>query len=426
MTEYAVESTAVNRDRSFDILKAFAIVFVVVAHSGGPSWLVSAAYIFSVPVFFMCTGYFFALKYLDAPKTYLWKRVKKIYWPFWVWSVVFLVLHNFFFWIGLLSEEYGNAVGGVTHTFTWHAFTQRLWNVTFNMSGYDPFLSGAFWFFRTLFIGSIAFYFLFMVLQRFSKWKSPVVVAVTIMGLSFLLGLWKVVGQIQITGIAQGGYRELMALVFMSAGFLYRQYRFYLRPRWLVAVLGTFVLCLFVVVSPSSMGYTATLEEMLSLPLPAVGAFLALHVFSEWLAGTDNCVSRSLVYIGERTLYIFAFHLLSFKLVSIVKVLVYDLPWSHVGGHPIVHDYPGDLFFLLYILAGVALPLLFVAGWKRLDRKYDLTWLNCLNYIGRGLLLLLNFFEKIIIGIGSRLWKSIKDFFKDLKAFIKASNPKDE
>ena len=43
-----------------------------------------------------------------------------------------------------------------------------------------------------------------------------------------------------------------------------------------------------------------------------------------------------LVYIGDRTLYIFAFHLVAFKLVSALKVAFYGLPWQAVGGHPTV------------------------------------------------------------------------------------------
>ena len=426
MSEVLVVSQNEARNSAFAILKAIAVIFVVVAHSGGPSWLVDAAYIFCVPVFFICTGYFFKLKYLDAPQTYVWRRCKHIYWPFWVWSVAFLVLHNLFFWVGLLSEDYGNALGGVTHPYSWHQFVQNLWSVTFNMSGYDPFICGAFWFFRTMFISSLAFLALFLILRKFSRWKSPVAVAVTILGISLFLTVWKVLGEVKITGVSQGGYRELLAVAFISIGFLYRQYETFFRPKWLVAGVGMCLLVLFTWLCPTSMGYNADFVQFIALPLPVVGAFLALHVFSGWMAGKDNALSRGLVYIGDRTLYVFAFHLLAFKLVSIVKVMVYDLPWSHVGGHPVVHDEPGDLFFLLYILVGVALPLLVVALWRKLDERYDLTWINCLKYTGKGLLVVLNFIKWIIIKIASRVWKSILNFFHDMKEFIKASNPSDE
>ena len=49
----------------------------------------------------------------------------------------------------------------MTHPYDWTTAMQNLWSIVFNMSGYDVFLAGAFWFFRALFLSSIAFLLLF-------------------------------------------------------------------------------------------------------------------------------------------------------------------------------------------------------------------------------------------------------------------------
>ena len=427
MDESAVTMNRDGRDSAFSIVKALAIIFVVIAHAGAPSGLGRAAYIFSVPVFFMCTGYFFNLHYVEDVKTFVWRRFRNLYCPFWIWAVVFLVLHNVFFWVGILNEEYGNAAGGVLHPYTWHDFCQRLWSVTFNMSGYDEFLCGAFWFFRTLFISSLAFLFLYKVIAHFSKWTKPTHIVGAIMAIVCALTVWKIEGNLKITGVAQGGYRELLAIFFICVGFLYRQYQRLFKPNWLYAAFGVGVLALFTWWSPSSMSYNANLTQFVSLPLPAFAAFVALHISAQKQVNYNNLVTRGLVYIGDRTLYIFAFHLLAFKVVSIIKVLAFDLPWSHVGGHTIVHDEVGGFaFFLLYVIAGVALPLLTMVVWKKMDARYNLTWFNCLKYIFHAIVVSVSFVYRVIKAFFMAVWRSFKNFFRDMKDLLKASNPKED
>ena len=427
MNESAVTLNRDGRDSAFSIVKAIAIMFVVIAHACGPSWLGRTAYIFNVPVFFMCAGYFFNLRYVNDVNTFVWRRFKNLYCPFWIWAVVFLILHNFFFWIGILSEEYGNAAGGVLHPYSWHAFCQRLWSVTFNMSGYDEFLCGAFWFFRTLFVSSIAFLLLYKLIAHFTKLKQPVHIALTIVCLSWLLALWQVEGNLRITGLAQGGYRELMALIFMGLGFVYHRFQRIFSPHWLVALIGFSVLALFSWQSPSAMSYKADLTQFLSLPVPAFAAFVSLHVIAKQISKYKNRISETLVYIGDRTLYIFAFHLLAFKVVSILKVLVYDLPWSHVGGHTVVHDEVGGIgFFLLYVIVGISLPLLTIELWKKMDSRYNLTWLNCLKYSLNAIFVTVKFIYNLIKKMVLSFWHGLVNFYTDMKTILKASNPKED
>lgn len=427
MEETAVTLNRDGRDRAFSIVKAFAIISVVMAHACGPSWLGAATYIYCVPVFFMCTGYMFNLRYTDDIKTYVWRKVRNIYCPFWIWSVLFLVLHNFFFWIGFLSEEYGNGAGGVLHPYDWHTFCQRVWSVTFNMSGYDEFICGAYWFFRTFFISTIAFLLLYKLIAHLTKWTKPVIIVATIIVVAWLLALWKIEGNLRITGVAQGGYRELMALIFIGFGFLYRRVQRLLRFKWIVAVVSLGILAFFTWWSPSSMGYNANLSQFMSLPLPALAAFVFLTISSQRLAKVKSAVVDKLVYIGDRTLYIFAFHLLAFKVVSIFKVLVFDLPWSHVGGHTVVHDEVGGIwFFLLYVIAGVALPLLTMELWKLLDKRYNLTWFNCLKYSFNAVAWVVALLFSVIKKMALSIWRGTMSFFNDMKDLWKASNPKED
>lgn len=414
------------RDTSFSILKAIAIILVVVSHAGAPEWLNSFIFQFHVPIFFICAGYFFSMRYLDEPAAFVKRRVKGLYLPFVRWSLFFLVLHNLFFPLGILSETYGNAQGGVLHPYSWHDFFQRVWNVVFNMSGYDEFICGAFWFFRALFLSSIGFLIAFSVLRKLRPEDTPRRTATLIAGCAIALIVWKIGADLRMTGIAGGGYRELLGVFFMSMGFLFRQYRQYVNIGWPIA-LGCFVVTLAGAAwFPSCMNYTATYGQFFSLLLPALCGFGFVYSLSLWIDSREGVLKKALIYVGDRTLYIFAFHLLAFKLVSAIKVACYGLPWQQVGGHTVVNAFSDDAFWLLYTFIGVGVPLAWLAGYRYLSARVDLSLKRCtrfaMEWIVKGFFLLVKLLKKLVLAI----WASIIGIGNGIKEIIKASNPKEE
>lgn len=145
------------------------------------------------------------------------------------------------------------------------------------------------------------------------------------------------------------------------------------------------------------------------------------------MARKENFITRGLIYLGNHTLYVFAFHLLAFKLVSIIKVLVNGMPYAYVGGHPVVHVGAfTDGFYLLYILVGICVPLLVLEGWRKLDNLYNLTCINCLKYTFIGLLTVSMYIYKLLKRITISVYKSVKGFIQDMKVLLKASSAKED
>ena len=412
---------------TWNLINAFGAIFVVVASAGGPQWLTHAALILSFPILLMGVGYALNVQVLNEEKNYLWRQIKTVYCPFWVWSVLFLMLHNVFLWMGFLDTQSGDWGGNVAVAFTWNDFIQRLWDVTFNMSGFDELLCAPFWFFRTLFIAGVVYLILFKLTKKVIEIDNAHTIGLVILSLSFLMALWQVLGNLHISGIAGGGYRELMGVFFISLGFLSRDILRVLPKRWWVALTGLVVFVLFLVFSPVTQTSSADLIQFISLPVPVLGAFIFVSYSAAFLSQRKNKIVSALSFIGDKYLFVIAFHLLAFKLISMIKVLVSGLSWSAVGAFPVVHENASsDFYFVLYILIGVALPLLTILGWRFLDSKYNLTVWNCLVYIGWGFLLLLKWIWKMLVKCVLRFWRSVKNFAKDMKEFVNASNPKDE
>lgn len=423
------------RTPSFTILKAIAIILVVIAHSAAPAYLSNFAYMVGVPAFFVLSGYFFKLDNLDNTSDFVIRRTKTLYLPFIKWGVFFLILHNLFFEIGFLSESYGNAQGGVTHPYNWTQAAQHLWSMVFNMSGYDPFMAGAFWFFRALFLANIAFIFLFKATRQLGKFKTSTLQVVSVIVLAFLLALWQASMGLHITGVAQGGYRELMGIVLLGIGFLLRRAdetpdsSIWHNPIVMLAA-SSVVLMILTFVYPISMA--AKPGSVLSVPILTVAgtaAFIWLRGLSEFILQLPEKYTQWLQFTGENSLYIFVFHLLAFKVASMIKVGVYQLDWAMVGGHPVVQHELGDGFWLLYIFVGVVLPILPVWIWKKItnQRKFDATnpkdWLRLIVLLGllayKGVIALGQFIINIFINLG----KSIVSL---LKTIWSASNPSED
>ena len=423
------------RTPSFTILKAIAIILVVIAHSAAPAYLSNFAYMVGVPAFFVLSGYFFKLDNLDNTSDFLIRRTKTLYLPFIKWGVFFLILHNLFFEVGFLSESYGNAQGGVTHPYNWTQAAQHLWSMVFNMSGYDPFMAGAFWFFRALFLANIAFIFLFKTTRQLGKFKTSTLQVVSVIVLAFLLALWQASMGLHITGVAQGGYRELMGIVLLGIGFLLRRAdetpdsSIWHNPIIMLAA-SSVVLMILTFVYPISMA--AKPGSVLSVPILTIAgtaAFIWLRGLSEFILQLPDKYTQWLQFTGENSLYIFVFHLLAFKVASMIKVGVYQLDWAMVGGHPVVQHELGDGFWLLYIFVGVILPILPVWIWKKItnQRKFDATnpkdWLRLIVLLGlltyKGITALGRFIINIFINLG-------KSIISLLKTIWSASNPSED
>lgn len=415
------------RETKFSILKAIAIICVVLSHAGISGWLFNFVFIFHVPIFFICAGYFFNTKYLTDERTYIVHRFKGLYLPFVRWSLFFLLIHNVLFPLGILSETYGNAGGGVTHPYTWQQFSQHAWSIVSNMSGYDQFLCGAFWFFRALLLASIGFLLMFKLLNRSAQLRDYKHTAWGVLFITLLLITWKTTTHLNLTGVAQGGYRELMGMAFMTAGFLLKQYEVCDKLNWKTALTSGTILLLASCSFPSSMVWNPNFTQFISLPLPAIAAFVMFTYISAWIDRHPGLIKRTFAYIGEHTLYIFAFHLVAFKVVSALKVWFYDLPWEAVGGHPVVITPANNwIWVILYLAAGVILPLLWLKSYRKFAPKIDLNQTLVIHYVIFGSKFLLRY---LVIGL-HLLFVILKNLFKALKKGIKdilaASSTKDE
>ncbi|MBP5314368.1 MAG: acyltransferase family protein [Muribaculaceae bacterium] len=357
---------AAERNTSMSIVKAVAIILMVMGHAEGPWWVTNFIYLFHMPVFFIAAGYFFKRSAIDQPWQFVTRRFRKLYVPMVAWSIVFLLLHNLFFKIGLLNETYGNLQGGVTHPYTFSSGLQRLVHIVTAMAGYDEFLAGAFWFFRALLVSSIVFLVLYLLIDKKGKrptWFPPVVIICIMLVFTFL----KIQFGLKVVTVVQGGIRECWGIIFFAIGVLYRHFEERIPRWWWTNLIYLGILVTGTLLRWHGMNLTPKVIDIATLPLTGICGFLLLHNLALAFDRHRNDLHRLAVYIGDNTLIIFVLHIISFKAVAALQIAVYGMDWQRIGSHMVVHDPTTAAgFFILYTIAGVAIPLALNAAWHKL------------------------------------------------------------
>jgi hypothetical protein len=211
---------------------------------------------------------------------------------------------------------------------------------------------------------------LYLLLYNRRKWLNhgtvPVVIALLAIGFSW----FKIANHLNIITIVQGGIRECWGVLFFSLGVIYRRYENRIPEHWALTLLYAAILVVGAYFDWQGMALKTELRTVATLPFTGAIGFLMVHHIATWLDRHEGIVKRFLVYCGNNTLYIFVFHIISFKLVSALKICWYGLDWGQIGCHMVIHENSTtDLFWVLYTIVGTAMPLLGITLYRRLARR---------------------------------------------------------
>lgn len=132
------------RDDKVTIAKGIGILLMVAAHAGIPDVVNRFVVMFHMPLFFFMSGYCFKEKYLLSPITFINKRIKGLYIPFVKWSLLFLLLHNVFYYLNIYNDEYGFR-GEVSHLYNIKEYAVWCVRIVAGLHGQEQLLGG-YWF----------------------------------------------------------------------------------------------------------------------------------------------------------------------------------------------------------------------------------------------------------------------------------------
>ena len=337
-------------------------MLMVIGHSGCPQVLFKFIYLFHMPLFFLCSGIFYKeMTSLDAVTLFVKKRIKGLYIPFLKWSVLFLLLHNLFMFVGVYNPYYGYEGGSSSYTLS--GIFQRLFSILFTMHDYEEILGG-FWFIRALFITSVLIAVFSLCLRTYSKYKYE------------LLCLLFLLLTILIRRIAPDPefWRDIsmgtLGAFFYISGYLLMRYKSCWQNKY-GATLCCFILILSYFYFKDGISMGCGYNKVLPFSISAVSGSILTISISNAIESRLTIVKRLLYYIGNHTLEILALHFLSFRFVSYMIVLLFGIDMVHVAEHPVIKDVniPHSNWWIFYCVIGIVLPLLINRVWQMVIDK---------------------------------------------------------
>ena len=338
--------------------KGLLIILMVIGHSGVPQTMGEPLSLLRMPCFFMISGYLFKEKYLNDTKQFIYKKVKGLYYPFVKWSLIFLLLHNIFYHINIYSTQYNvdNYISKVLQIVT--------------MTGSEQLLGG-FWFLKELLYASIISFLLFKLLTALNfrlKLSTLVICSLCFMFLAFCQSI--------ITfKIPTIGSQTLLATSYFIAGVAFHKFDMLFtdlnKLKIGITLLAVFIISSFFVKgSINSQGYIIFPYYVVSIIASVSLIYLTKYLGKRTMNALD--------FVGKKTLYILIFHFISFKIVSLVYIIINKIPFTKLASFPIVEN-DNKYLWIIYSIVGVLIPLLIKLGFDKISSYSDKCFLKCKN-----------------------------------------------
>lgn len=340
-----------KNNNSITIAKAIGIIFMVIGHSGCPTFLCRFLYLFHMPLFFVCSGYFFK-EISDRPSLFLFykKRMKKLYLPYLKWSLVFLVLHNSLCKLNITDDFFYQSSDYIKQFFKLIAMTE------FEL------LIRPFWFIKELLFASLIVATISLLRSRYF----PKISIGSLIILSLLSStLAKYVSIIPLIGDC--------SVLFLSISYYYMGILFHKYQNRLPMKYSVLILLFIIVISGSfifpgfiDMRYTTAYNNILYFCLSLFGIQM-LFIISRIIDNKHTC--PVLNYIGNHTMPILALNLLTLKIGNLLKIWFYDLPIDRLSSHTVIYDH-NSYFWLIYTTIGVTIPIFAYILYSKVITRY--------------------------------------------------------
>lgn len=334
------------------IVKALGIILMVIGHSGCPQMLSKYIYLFHMPLFFFCSGIFWkTISDKDAAFSFLRKRIVCLYIPFVKWSILFLLLHNLFMFMGIYNQYYG--FEGGSRYYSLGDIGAKSFFILFTMHEYEELLGG-FWFIRALLISSFLVAGSSLLLNKVKRNRNELLCL-----LFFLLTIvirrffpdpefWR--------DVSMG----MFGAFFFMLGYVALRTSSYWHNKYVCAIcFVSMILSYYYFEDGISMG--CGYNKVFPFSISGVSGTLLILYISKLIEKRTSVVKKILYYIGNHTLVILALHFLAFRFVSYLLVIANGMDVRLVAEHPVIASVSTPFFWwIIYSLVGVVLPIMLV------------------------------------------------------------------
>lgn len=340
---------ATIRNENITVAKGIGIILVVISHSGLPLPLNQFIFVFHVPLFFIVAGYCFKTAYCNAPLKFARRRAKGLWWPFVKWNLIFILLHNALYAMGIIDNAY-DTHGHLT------AIAETLL-----MIKPEPMLAGL-WFLAGLFFASLISWIVLWAtgcnIKKVSAWAAVMMICVILLNL--FLSDNRIV--MRLSGFIHFAIYFLTGFVLKGIHNRYKSTR--------KRLIATSILCL-ILTGTASVYFPGAIFTLFTWQVPlrfvgSVAGVIGVLILSSHIP--HGRLRRFIVFCGESTILILVWHFLAFKLFTYILINAYGLPHENLLETPI-HMGLARYYWVAYAAVGLLIPLGIQVAYNFLKNK---------------------------------------------------------
>lgn len=340
----------INKNNYISIAKAIGITLMVVGHSGSPLLIEKFIYLFHMPLFIVCSGFFFNdVTESIQLRQFCIKKFKGLYFPYLKWSILFLLLHNTFYFFHIYEQPY-----------YLNDFFRNLGKALF-MTDFEILLR-PFWFLKALLLASIIVAGITFLKNKYQLSIRHIELLVTVLLITLLFKLLEVhfpiMGDPSIISFS---------MVYFLSGILIRKYEQRIPCNIYAISIELALLLLGCGFFPGiiDMRYTNVFNLFIYFLLSITGIFFVFNISKIIQERGCYTFNNILYYVGSNTMSILALNLFALRIGNFIKIEIYQLPIDKMSSHTIISEY-NDYFWLLYTILGISIPLLLNYLYKKL------------------------------------------------------------
>ena len=330
-----------------DIVKGIGIILMVWGHCYGP--FQGYIYLFHMAIFFMASGFCWNNQNVMSPerkKQFIWKRVKRLYFPFILFNIILILLANLFVKLYLYPIDAKMSLIDMGKEIIKTLFF-----------GGGNYFGGATWFLKALFFVSIEFFLTMLLLKR-TKRIGKVIFIIIIVANVVLAEFFE---HFSVDLLSYFAPLPASYLAFLLGVLERKIFEKVLHSLKLWVIIAIFAFCFSSLILLDHLGGVAIgLGHITNTPFFIAASLLGWHM----LYSLSVVISKLKLNISSVFSYI---HFASFKIVTLIYILCSNQDIELLRDFPVVDGV--KYLWPFYIIVGVAVPLLFEYFWRRIKPK---------------------------------------------------------
>ncbi|HBM98817.1 MAG TPA: hypothetical protein DD413_05260 [Ruminococcus sp.] len=351
-----------KRIEEIDIIKALGIICMVAGHSSAP--FTKFIYLFHMAIFFIASGFFFKdekSNNIGSVFKGIFSKIKQLWLPFFVWSTIYVLLHNVFIQINVYTENpelLDYVSGSHNHTIVPYTIIEMVKKIIKGgLFSCGEQMFGASWFLKVLFMVSVCYLVVNFLAKKLFK-KHVLLVQLLASVLLLALGYFCSVHKISAYGFANIVKTASFYCLYFIGHILGLCKDKYLDWNWKQFV-PIFLVSFGLLFCMKNIGSIALDQNHYENPLFLLAASLtgwaflySMSYFIKLIPG----IKEMMLVIGKRTLTVVILHFLSIKIVEVIVVAYYGMPAFCVAAFPNLYGEKG-LWWFAYTVVGVGVPI---------------------------------------------------------------------